>query len=369
MRQFKWLNYVASAYWFVGCGSPRAQAEKPRPQTPPMLSPIDAPSEKAETQPLPFLKGSTHVHTVNSGDSATSVAEVIRWYRENDYDFIVITDHDHVTIAHDDELLVLRGSELTFNPRACSPPPPEEGGKCRLHVNALFIRDVPEYGTSGLPSRMRWHDLQETDRIKIYEKQFALAKKLDGLAQINHPNWHWGMTGERLALLAQMGARFVEIANVQFTVWNQGNNEFPDIEKIWDDALSTGVTVFGIASDDAHHYYDQESRRKAGKRVYPPGGGWVMVRALPNAEAVREAMAKGDFYSSTGVLFESFEYEKNGIRLRVEEREVNYRVIVDGKVVHEVTNHDLEYKPPKEFGYLRVRACAGEECAWTQPLR
>ena len=44
-----------------------------------------------------FLKGQLHLHTGNSGDSATPPADAARWYAARGYDFIVVTDHNVVT--------------------------------------------------------------------------------------------------------------------------------------------------------------------------------------------------------------------------------------------------------------------------------
>jgi hypothetical protein len=44
---------------------------------------------------LRWYKGNTHTHTVNSdGDSTPD--EVVRWYREHGYHFVVLTDHTAV---------------------------------------------------------------------------------------------------------------------------------------------------------------------------------------------------------------------------------------------------------------------------------
>ncbi|HZS07725.1 MAG TPA: hypothetical protein VFD58_23010 [Blastocatellia bacterium] len=43
-----------------------------------------------------WYKGNTHTHTLNSdGDSTPD--EVVRWYREHGYHFLVLTDHNYLT--------------------------------------------------------------------------------------------------------------------------------------------------------------------------------------------------------------------------------------------------------------------------------
>ena len=54
---------------------------------------VDAPVALPEV----WLKGSTHVHARPSGDSSTPIAEVIKWYEDRRYDFIVLTDHNQIS--------------------------------------------------------------------------------------------------------------------------------------------------------------------------------------------------------------------------------------------------------------------------------
>src|SRR5690606_2903288 len=103
-----------------------------------------------------------------------------------------------------------------------------------------------------------------------------------------------GATPELLAELARRGAQLVEIGNVQFETWNQGDPDHPSLEAVWDAALAQGVTLWGVASDDAHHY--------DGGGKYPAGGGWVMVKARRDPQAIVDALAAGRFYASNGVV-------------------------------------------------------------------
>src|SRR5688572_9890539 len=67
-----------------------------------------------------WFKGNLHTHTLNSdGDSTPD--EVVRWYREHGYDFLVLTDHNFVTGVEGLNLtqgapgkfLVVKGEEVT----------------------------------------------------------------------------------------------------------------------------------------------------------------------------------------------------------------------------------------------------------------
>ena len=52
----------------------------------------------ATGSPLRWYKGNTHTHTLNSdGDSTPD--DVVRWYREHGYQFLVLTDHNFLTVG------------------------------------------------------------------------------------------------------------------------------------------------------------------------------------------------------------------------------------------------------------------------------
>jgi len=77
----------------------------------------------AAAQPPPLMqwyKGNTHTHTLNSdGDSTPD--DVVRWYREHGYRFLVLSDHNFLTSVDglnavhgaDDRFLVIKGEEVS----------------------------------------------------------------------------------------------------------------------------------------------------------------------------------------------------------------------------------------------------------------
>jgi len=62
---------------------------------------------KLEDIIMPWYKGNLHTHTNKSdGDSAPEV--VTNWYEQNGYDFLVLSDHNHLTIFdHKSSLLLI----------------------------------------------------------------------------------------------------------------------------------------------------------------------------------------------------------------------------------------------------------------------
>lgn len=108
-----------------------------------LTSPAGAFAQSAPSE-LRWFKGNTHTHTLNSdGDSTPD--EVVRWYREHGYHFLVLTDHNFLTSIEalnalhgaDQKFLVVRGEEVT-----------DQFGEKPLHVNGLDLsRLVPPQGT------------------------------------------------------------------------------------------------------------------------------------------------------------------------------------------------------------------------------
>jgi hypothetical protein len=361
------------ALLLVACGQPAPRDSAPRDgdhrlAAPPPALPSPPPPD-AGAPALPWLKGSTHVHTAaNSGDCSTSLPDVARWYADHGYDFIVVTDHNAVSQPPADApLLVLRGVELTHNPGTCEPAPPEPDGRCRIHVNGLGVGD-----TVG---PVTWKNATSTARVDLYQAAIDKTRELGGIAQINHPTWHWGVDGDLLAELGRRGAVLVEIANAGFARWNAGTAAHPSAEAVWDRALSQGVLIWGVASDDAHDYdAGAVARQAAGERAYPPGGGWVMVHAARTPEAIRDALAHGAFYASSGVVLARAELTGGALEVAVadtSEGAHHISFIGTGGAVLEraaarVARFELSRAPS---GYLRAMVEREDGTrAWVQPV-
>ncbi len=311
-----------------------------------------------------FLKGQLHAHTDRSGDSDTPAGEVAAWYAAHGYDFVVLTDHDHVTrVASPDGTLVLRGVEITQNLRTCDPPA-ERGDACLLHVNALFVAPGQESGRLGPPASLR--------RADVYGRAVDRALALGGLAQLNHPNFQHGADLEVLLALHRRGLSLVEIANEAADSDNEGDARHPSTEALWDAALGRGARVLGTATDDAHHYADAARVRARGETAYTGDRGFVMVRAAKTEDAIRAAIVAGDFYASTGVVLDRVEIGPGGVEIEVRgsDSPCTFEVIANGRVAQRTEGVALSFDPrPAAPGYVRVRVTdARGRRAWTQPL-
>jgi S1-C subfamily serine protease len=261
-------------------------------------------------------------------------------------------------------MLVFPGVELTQNSRDCEPAPPPGMG-CFLHVNALVVG--PSYG------QIPWQKAKSKNRLDIFGGALDATKAMGGIAQLNHPNFDYSADAKTIISLAGRGPLLVEIAN-QSGVNNEGDTTHPDTESLWDAALTAGATVYGVATDDAHHYNDAEEKKRAGQPAYIGDLGFIMVRAEKNQQSIKEALQRGDFYSSTGVLLERFEVVSGAIEVVVDaEPERIYTVSFigeDGKVLSKIEKNAARFSIEKnKQRYIRVRVNddVGRQ-AWTQAI-
>jgi hypothetical protein len=297
-----------------------------------------------------WYKGNTHTHTLNSdGDSTPD--EVVRWYREHGYQFLVLTDHNFLTSVEglnalhgaDDQFLVVKGEEVT-----------DRLGDKSLHINGLDVnaRVPPQGGTSVADALQR-----NVDAIR----------RANGIPHINHPNYTWAIT--RGELQQVRNNRLFEIFNGHPHVNNLGGGGVPGMEEVWDAILSDGTLLYGIAVDDAHTF-----KQPGNPNVPGPGRGWVVIRA-PRLEprGLLEALERGEFYASTGVELE--DYQANALKITVKIKATafsKYRIQFIGKggrLLRDVTEPTATYDIRGDEGYVRARVLESNgRLAWCQPV-
>ncbi len=283
---------LACALLLAGCGQrdvpPHTRSRAPRP-----------PSE--------WLKGQLHAHSDNSGDSRTDPDDVVRWYEDHGYDFLFLTDHNVLAPAPAASgMLVFEAVELTDN------EPCEGREQCLAHVNAFAPVDR-NHGV--IPwARPLFTPLPEHTPLPVRTARDAFARlletsaALEALPMLNHPNFHYVADADTIAVLVRShGLRLFEVRNEAVDSANEGDTLHPSTEGIWDDVLSRGLTIFGTATDDAHHYYDAAAVTAAGHQAHVGDRGFVMVRAARDRVAILDALERGDFYGSNGVIFERIE--------------------------------------------------------------
>jgi hypothetical protein len=305
------------------------------------------------TAPAPaarWYKGNLHTHTINS-DGDSSPDEVVRWYKEHRYDFLVLTDHNYFTavdglnavFAADEKFLVVRGEEVT-----------DRFGDKPIHINAIQPASIvsPQGGSSVLD---------------VIQRNVNAIRRAQGIPSINHPNFGWAMTTDDLSRLEN--DRLLEVYNGHPMVNNLGGGGSPGLEQMWDAVLTSGRVIYGIAVDDAHNF------KSWGPRYSNPGRGWVAVHARAlSVEALRDALETGDFYSSTGVNLAEVTRMSDGVQVRIQpESPMKYTtefIGAGGKVLKTSFENPATYTFQTADKYVRARVISsGGEMAWTQPLR
>lgn len=300
-------------------------------------------------KPGAWFKGQLHTHTLNSdGDSTPD--DVVRWYREHGYNFVVITDHNYLTNVDglnalhgaDDKFLVVKGEEVT-----------DRFGAKPIHVNGLdpasFIQ--PPGGNSV---------------VAMVQNMVDAIRAARGVPSINHPNYGWAISADELAHVQR--TRLFEVFNGHPLVNNLGGGGVPGLEETWDRILSSGKMLYGIAVDDAHYF-----KRPEDTAVPRPGFGWVHVRVPRlDARAIVDALERGEFYASTGVELESIDASATSLKIAVKvDRLSKYRIQFigrQGRVLADMTATPATYTFKGDEGYVRAKVIESNgKVAWVQP--
>jgi hypothetical protein len=338
-----------------------------------------------------WYKGNTHTHTVNTdGDSAPD--DVARWYRERKYHFLVLSDHDVITSVDGlnalfavgertaegrpgvplNPFLLIPGEELTdsWSPRAAAAGRDLE--RKEVHLTALNVKKAvaPQKGASIAETIQR-----DVDAIRA----------AGGVPIVNHPNFVWSLTAGDLQGLRNV--RLFELWNGHRQTHFLGGGGAPGVEALWDEVLSGGTLLYGVAADDAHFFRSSEGPAA----MAAPGRGWVMVRAERlDAESILQALERGDFYATTGVELLEYAATEKGISLRVAAvsrsryqvqfvgkggrilKDVAVRPSLDaspagGALVPRAESVSYEFRGDE--GYVRARVIESNGAmAWAQPV-
>jgi len=320
-----------------------------------------------------WFKGNLHCHTTESDGNATPEF-VTRWYRRHGYDFLVLSDHNHLTLLEYGagkrrfkRPLMIPGEEISAQIM---------GGTVPIHINGIGISRVLEPIDAG-------------GVLPTIQANVNAILGAGGIASINHPNFHWAFGHEEIKQVT--GASLLEIFNAHPATNTWGGSGRPSHVEIWDRVLSADRVIFGVATDDSHQYTDFTPA------MDNPGRGWVVVRAKElSQEAIVEGLASGDFYSSTGVMLTDLELSPDILRVKVRtEGDKVYGVKFtgrDGAILAEsvvfgplfgpsgedtpgppwdrgTSESEATYRPRGDEGYVRATVSAPDGYhAWTQPV-
>ncbi len=296
-----------------------------------------------------WVKGNTHAHT-NRSDGNEYPHRVARWYQDHGYQFLFITDHDMVTPTAPldadgsaDDFIIIPGEEISLTL-----------GRRQAHVNSLNPRS-PAAAKAG------------ATMAETLQNAIDAALRAGGLPQINHPFRRWSISADDMKGLR--GVRLFEVLNMP-----RESNNFPaggsgGTEGLWDELLTSGMVLYGVAADDSHDFHGEFLPGLA-----HPGRGWVVARVNQlTAEEVCAALEKGDFYASTGIELADLQVGDREYRLTVKpHRETRYTTFFiggSGRVLAQVDGLDAVYAYRGDETYVRAKVVSSMgEMAFCQPV-
>ncbi len=297
-----------------------------------------------------WYKGNIHTHTTES-DGDEDPHKVVSWYRRHGYDFLVLSDHNHLT------LLNYGGGRRRF--RKPLMVPGEEvsvrlnRGDTPIHINGVGISRVVEPIDAG-------------GVVETLQANVDAIVEAGGIASINHPNYQWAFDHREISRVE--GASLLEVFNGHPVANVYGAADKPSYEAIWDGVLTAGRVIFGVATDDSHNYHD------FAPWLSNPGRGWVMVQADElTQDAIVDGLASGEFYASTGVTLTRLDCSAESIELEIEqERDFIYTTRFtgkDGELLAESTGTTAEYSAVGDETYIRATVVSSSgPRAWVQPV-
>ena len=280
-----------------------------------------------------WYRGSLHIHSKFSVCGWHDLSEVALAYR--DYDFIAVTDHDHLTQAREvmPNKVVFSGYEVSGSSHMLLVEPPASAAPGDNHF-------TPDH----------YNDLARA----------TLAH--GGLAVLNHPTRYTGSSWRLEDILKLDAAVGLEVFSGD-GIHVEEDQAFV----LWDQALSAGRKLWGFGNDDFHHWGQE-------RRV------WNMVQAKScTPESILKAFRNGAFYVSTGYGFESIHTEGSRVtftlrsRSPLEDRAYKYLTLFgrDGQVLAEKTGHfrEFTYEADGTEGYIRAEVyMTGGYGGFSQPI-
>lgn len=302
-----------------------------------------------------WFLGNIHCHTTNS-DGADSPEFVANFYKNANFDFVCITDHNHLTrpeetrLANDKNFLVIPGSEFTTTSQE---KPYGETSTTQTHVNGI-----------GLKEAIKPDKVYQTTKSSL-QSALDQINKQGAFAMINHPNWQWSFKSEQF--LQVKGAHAFEVFNGAFTSNNEGHEGLESTDEMWDKILSQGVLIYGAATDDCHIFSKIMFNKDR------PLSGFIGVEAEDlTAENIVTSLKNGRFYATTRIELNHFSCDgkKYSIDIKPLGQVKFYTKFIgqNGKILATVPGLTPEYKIKGDEKYVRAIIQSSDYLrAWTQP--
>ena len=275
-----------------------------------------------------WLRGNLHAHTCCSGFMDISESGPI--YSALGYDFLAVSDHNMA--------------------------PDEEQWRSWQDQVELILVPSEENGSEDHILEIGTHSVTPTP-TDVFAERAATLRAAGGFVAACHPQQypHHGEDNVRSGI----GALHA------FEIFNglretRGFDETANV-RLWDELLTAGKRVWGIATDDFHF------------ALISPGHGWVCVQVSEdesvNWQLIVERLKTGAFYASTSPSFERLELVDGTLTVHAVSWTNSLRVIgPGGHILHSEDGSKLQWRPIPDLTYFRVEAVCGIKRAWSQPF-
>lgn len=236
-----------------------------------------------------WYRGNIHCHTTNL-DGCLKPQEVVKFYKENGYSFLAISDHD----LYSDYRKELNAEDFIVLPA--------------IEASAVLYKDREK--TDRLCVH-HIHGILGTEEIQKNAKKGTFAHLEKYPPRIFYGSWDGGQVGQELAQdLEDHGCvtvynhpvwsrvREEEFVNIKglagLEIYNYGteNESGTGFDTVhWDIMLRKGIKINATASDDNHN----------DGKIEDSFGGYIVVKADSlEHDAVIRSILNGNYYSSTG---------------------------------------------------------------------
>jgi hypothetical protein len=271
--------------------------------------------------PGTYRKAQLHCHTTRS-DGGEDPRRLLERYRAAGYSFVVITDHNRVTVCddlNDGAFLALPGVETT--------------------VSRPFRPLGPHMGRLGAPGSLGPRGAQA-----CIDATLAAG----GVVSLHHPSWNGNFGTGRWSLeemLTLRGYHLVEISN-------HHSGTLSDLRRWTAVLLRRGPSgaVGAVAADDLHRARDLDT-------------GWIMLKTPAVAAGpFLDALRSLSFYASTGPVAE-FRAHDGVISVATDAPTVRF-LDAAGAVRAECSGPAAAYEPAGDEQFVRAE-CVGRSTGRT----
>lgn len=242
-----------------------------------------------------WFKGNLHTHTSLTVKNSSSPEDVVNWYYENDYNFLVLSNHN----------IFIDLKNKIFNTKNKNNfiliPGQEVVGYRSIHLTAVNTKKL-----------VPWEYLN-LNKSNIIQHHINEIKNAGGVAILNHPNYQSAVSAEDI--LSVNDLYMFELFNGHPAVNNFGSDIYQSTEVMWDQLLTNNKKIYGVSTDDARDYKEFEASKSN------PGYGWIMVKApILNIEEIIKSMMQGNFYASTGVYLKTCDKKSGYYSIEIDDK-------------------------------------------------